>query len=243
MSFRRDYLPLFGIHFIDHSSGDPIPGVSATPLATCQRALNDHQLLFKTRPFGCQVYYSTNPWASSPVLGEVTRRVSFDFSLHLPGDFYQRYLPDLTERKQLHLHNLANNGDIKAGNTVTVSAGTAVAGADAVRALPKRFEIPLNLTPATTELQVRRQFGSSLVTSIDRDELGEGERIGIDLRQLDSGRYRLATDDQPGQHTHVLLDNELASGDAQGMVSIVMDDSQQLAPAEGFRFEVRFEPR
>lgn len=243
MSFRRDYLPLFSIHVIEDATGAAVSGVKLRPTSRCQRLLADHQLLVRPRDYGLDVYYTLNPWEASPLLGAITSRVDFDFSLHLPGNFYDEYLPDLTDQNQLHLNNLAGNGSIKPGNTVSLSSGASVAPAEAIRIVAEKFEIPLSIPPGASSFEVRGPFSSAVVYNIPISELGGGERIEFDLRKVGQGRYRLSPDNQPTQHTHVLLDNEVVASRAQGLVSIALEQSQQQAPATGYRFEARFESR
>ena len=243
MSFRRDFHPLFAVHAVEHGSGDTLSGIRISPTSECQHQLNNFHLIAKPRDFGIQIYYSTNPWVSPVVLGEISDRVQFDFALHIAGDFFARYEPDFADAKQLHLRNLLPNGDIKTGNSVVLSDGAFVSNNDAVRLVPGRFEIPFSFSNSAVALTVRDPYNNTVVTSIDRNTLGEGERIEVDLRHISHGRYRLTPDDQPSQQTDVLISNEIAASRALGIISIVQAQSQQLAPADGYRFEVRFESR
>lgn len=241
MSFRRDYQRLLSIHVIDGATSATVGGVKLRPTTRCQRLLSDHQLLTRQRDYGLDVYYTMNPWAPDPLLGPITNRVTFEFSLHLPADFYDEYGPDLTDPKQLHLNNLASNGTVKPGNTVVLSNGGNVGLTEAIRIVAEKFEIPRSVPAGATSFQVRRQYDNTVIHNIPVAELGGGDRIEFDLRKVGAGRYRLAPDNQPTQHTHVLVDNEVAAAGAQAVVSITMEQLQNLAPPGGYRFEARFE--
>lgn len=243
MSFRRDYLPFFGIHVLDHDNGTPADSITVRPTSRCREILSNHQLLWQPRPHGVEVFYTLNPWHDDPLLGRITARMQLDFSLQLPAGFFAGYLPDFGDEKQLHLFNLSSAGNIRSGNTVRLSRDPQVSAADAIRILPARFELPIGIPAGTSHYEVRRQFGNTVLQEIPVEELGSGERQTFDLRQLDAGRVRLNPDNLPDQQTHLLLHNELAAGRAQAMVSIVMNQAQELAPTGGYRFEARFRAR
>lgn len=243
MSFRRDYLPLFRIRALHDGTGNSLSAVQLRPTAQCRARLADYQLLSRPTGQGLEVYYTLNPWQSPPLLAPITDTVSFDFTLQLPPAFFAEFQPDFVDERQLHLSNLAGDGSIKPGATVTLSSAPAISGADTIRILPGKFELPVDVPAGATAFEVRAWHDDTVLHSIPVDELGTGPRIEFDLRQMGRGRFRLAPDNQPTQHTHVLLDNEVAASRAQGLVSIVLAQAQQLAPPAGYQFEARFESR
>jgi len=243
MSFRRDYLPFFRIRALHNSSGNSLPGVQLQPTAQCRRRLADHQLLSRATAQGLEVWYTLNPWQSPPVLAPLSSAVQFDFSLLLPADFFTEFHPDFADERQLHLSNLAGDGSIKPGATVALSSIPTVSSADAIRIVPARFELPLTIPAAASSIDIRGWHDDTVLHSVPVSELGTGPRLEFDLRRVGSGRFRLAPDNQPTQHTHVLLDNEVAASRSQGLVSIVLAQAQQLAPPAGYQFEARFESR
>jgi len=243
MSFRRDYLPLFSIKLLDNSDGQPIAGGSIVPTRAGMKKLNDHQLIAKSRTWGLQVYYSRNPRAESPVVAEVSTRVRFDFALYLPRSFYSEYLPDISGGEKLHLQNLEGGGAIAVGDTVSIAAGVTVSANDAVFLFPTRFEIEQEVPPGATEYELRAQHDNTVLGSFPVETLGGGDLLEFDLKKINSGRYRLTADTQPGLHTHIFVDNQLASESLQGICTIYLETSQQLAPVNGYQYEARFATR
>jgi hypothetical protein len=243
MSFRRDYLPLFRIRALHDSNGTALPAVQLRPTAQCSSRLADHQLLSRPTVQGLEVYYTLNPWHSSPLLAPISAPLQLDFSLQLPADFFSEFQPDFADARQLHLSNLAGDGSIKPGTSVTLTSTSTVSVADSIRILPGKFELPLGIPPGATAFEVRAWHDDTVLHSVPVNEMGAGPRLEFDLRRVGRGRFRLAPDNQPTQHTHVLLDNEVAASRAQGLVSIVLNQAQHLAPASGYQFEARFESR
>ena len=243
MSFRRDFKPLFNIRLVNHATNLPIPNITVRATDRCLKKLKDFHLLVKQREDGIQVFYSTNPWAASPLLGEISSQVRFDFSIKLPVDFYSRYLPDVDADKRLHLTNLTAAGAIKAGHSVVISGASTISSNDAVLLFPQRFEIEMPKPDDMLSFQLREQFSTDVLYEFTLDELGEGSRIELDLEAVESGRYRLAADNHPTSHTHVLIDNNLAEINCQAIVSIHLQSAQTLAPPQGYQFDARFEAR
>lgn len=243
MSFRRDYLPFFSIRTIEHGSADVISGSEVVPTSECRKKIRNHQLLTRQRDYGLQVYYSTNPWAASPLLGEISSRTRFDFVLRLPGDFYQRFHPDIAGNEKLHLHNLQASGDLKPGNAVTLSASPSTTANDAIKLVSQRFELEVTTPAGATAFELRSQFGATVLSSFDLDELGQGARLEFDLDGRNSGRYRLSPDSHPSQIADIFVEDEVAGQSCQGLVSIYLETAQTLAPAAGYEFNARFEAR
>ena len=230
MSFRRDYLPYFSLRIVNHANDEAIPGVAIAPAAQCRQKLHNLHLLTRRRAHGLDVYYTRNPWSSAPVLGEISSRVQLD----LPGS------------GQLHLFTLTAAGAVKPGDTVSLAAGTTVAAGDAIRIVPEKFTIPITLNPGATDYEVRGQFDNTVLLEIPVSEIGSGQggqQVEFDLRDVGERRVRLSPDNQPTEVTSLLVNNSHSSGRAQGIVSIFLEQSQQLAPAEGYQFEARFEHR
>ena len=243
MSFRRDYLPLFTIWLLDDASGANLEGAVLEPTTRCRDILANHQLLWQTRPQGLAVFYTRNPWQEESLLGRISAPTTFDFSLRLPAAFFTAYQPDLAEAGQLHLYNRNDDGSLRVGANAGLARGARVSSADAIRILPRRFELPLQLPAGAARIELREQFSDRLLLELPLQELGGGWRRSFDLRRLRAGRVRLNPDNQPSEQIHLLLDDELAAGRAQGLVSIMLDQAQDLAPAEGYRFEARFTAR
>lgn len=245
MSFQRQYLPLFSIRVLNNSTGNAIVGAMLKASNQTQKALNNHHLLAKSRDYGLDVFYSTNPQASNALLGPITSVKKLDFELHLSASFYSEYLPDLdgSTGKQLHLQNLNASGAVVLANNTSLSQGSVISAIDAVKVQPLRFEVRMNIDGAATEIQVSKQFDPAAIVTLPVTVIGNEVQLELDLTELSSGHYRLATDSQMNQYSHVLLDNELASARAMGLISVYLDQLQTNAPANGYQFEARFDPR
>ncbi|MFP6789666.1 MAG: hypothetical protein VB954_06765 [Thalassolituus sp.] len=243
MSFRRDYKPLFSIRVVDHNSNAAIEEVVVEPTSQCRKLMQDHQLLAKQRSYGMQVFYSLNPLVAEPLMGAINSRVRLDFKLSLPTDFYQRYLPDVSGDKRLHLCNLDNSGALKAGSAVGLSAGASIAANDALHLVGERFELAISPPVGAASFELRQPFDAAVLNTFDLAELGQGARLEFDLERLESGRYRLSPDNTPAQVTDLFVENEVAGQRCQALISIYVETPQTLAPVAGYQFNARFESR
>lgn len=247
MSFARSYFPLFRISLLNHSTGEAISGAKLSPSRDCAKLLANHQLLTKERDYGLDVFYSTNPRADEPLLAAFSGLVQFDFQLHLPMDFFKAYLPNLSAEpgRSLHLQNRDAGGNIQQAATNSLGQSVTVGLSEAVTVQPMRFELSMDIDASATSFQVSTEFDNTplLLDGLKIDNTGLNTLTELDLTVLAGGRYRIATDTQPTQYRHLLLDNELAASRAQGLISIYLNQAQDLAPMEGYQFEARFDPR
>ena len=137
MSLLRQYRPLFTVAAEDDVSHARLTAISFAPTRACWAKLADHQMVFRPRPGGFQVFFQTNPEAADPLMGRIAARTRFTFAMTLSlRDLFARYQPDLNldTGAQLYLDNLTPGGNIQAKNTLSV--GTTVQQGDAARLCP-----------------------------------------------------------------------------------------------------------
>ncbi|TCI01877.1 hypothetical protein EZV61_16565 [Corallincola luteus] len=244
MSFRRDYLPLFSIELVDNDSGLPI-AARFSPTGRCSKRMANHGLLFRKRNNMAEVYYSRNPWAESPVIGAISALTQFDFSIRLPDGFYQRYQADFAGLglRHMHLQNRAADGSLRQTAVASISQTALLGDQDGALIVSQHYQARMNLPIGASAIDIRAQFSETIVKSIAVTQVGSDTPVSVDFSGLPFGRYTLAPNNAPAQRLTVYFDDNLVGDGGHGLVAVFINQSQALAPAQGYRFVARVEPR
>jgi hypothetical protein len=246
MSLSRQYRPLFTVAAEDDLSNARLTAISFAATRACSARLADHQMVFRPRPGGFQVFFQTNPEAADPLMGRITARTRFSFAMTLSQrDLFARYQPDLNLNTgaQLYLDNLTPGGNIQAKNTLSV--GTTVQQADAARVCPPMFALPVDLADPPAILRIRPMFppGSPPREIAVDVPPGTGRALTrVDLSDLPVGPYALTADDEPEAST-IYVDDELAARGALGVVDLYLEAAQDTVPDGGLAYFIRFARR
>ncbi len=252
MSFILEFHRLFKVSVRENGAGPLLSGFSFEPTpATCRR-LADHQLVFRAREAGFEVFYRANPLVTPALLGRITGPVRFTFAMCQSDlHFLERYEPDLTPTTgpQLYLDNLTVTGDIQPNTTDTLSVGAVVQAADAVRIYPPVFQVTTDTSgpQAPTKFIVRKKFnpGPTALVEAPIDASG-GARQGfakIDLSRQPPDLYTLETNAANATVATICVDQELAGSRALGLVDIHWQSAQDTAPTGGVSYIIRFRKR
>lgn len=251
MSFILQFRRLFSVFVREESSGVLLTGFSFAPSEQSRRLLAKHQLLFRARPGGCEVYYRLNPRAADPLLGRISSRVRFTFCLE-PGEptFFARYEPDLDAETgpQLYLDNLTAAGAIQPPTEQSLSAGTVVQRADAVKVVPQLFfaPAPVGGAGAPTRFIVRDKFNPATVVLEAPISAGPGVTqtlTPIDLSGHPPGPYTLETDAAGAAARTIYADDTLAGVKTLGLMDLYWETAQDSVPPAGIAYLIRFRQR
>ena len=250
MSFVLQYLRLYTVAMQD-ADGEALPGFAFTPTSRTRRRLADHQLVFRSREAGFEVYYRLNPQAGDPLLGRITQRVRFTFLFtQRDAGFFTRYEPMLTPATgpQLYLDNLTASGTIQPAATVTLTADAVVQPADAVKIHPRKFLAATDIAgpPPPTRFTVRDKFAPDTVVLQAPIAVTPGARRAattIDLSARPPGVYTLETDAPGAAPRTIYADDDVAGTPALGVVDVHWQTPQDTAPAGGAAYVIRFRER
>jgi hypothetical protein len=247
MSLSRAYHPLLTVAVEDDSTHNRLSGLALLPTGACEDNLADHQLVFRPREGGAQIFYQTNPAAAEPLLGRIDGRTRFSFALVQSGqNLLERYLPDLTADTgpQLHLHNLTPSGNIQTKNTLSI--GTSVQRADAIRIYPPIFVVPVDLSGGPTVVRIHDRFNAGTILRQVPIAAAAGSSRAltkIDLSDLPSGPYLLDTEAAGSVARAIYVDRKLGARPALGVVELYQEASQDTVLADGASYFIRFQPR
>ncbi|NLE61579.1 MAG: hypothetical protein GX616_24770 [Planctomycetes bacterium] len=251
MSFALQVRPLFRVTVRQDGSDALLPGFSFRPSAATVRRLADHALLFQGREAGLEIFYCTNPLASSPLLGRIRNRVRFTFEVHQADpSFYKTYLPDLTPATgpQIYLDNLNGAGVLPPVPLTELTAGAFVQAADMVKVRPPVFTaaIAIDGGPAPTELLVKDKFDPTRIVLHAPITVSPGAKLGmtkIDLSAQPAGPYLLHTN-VAGTASHALyVDEALTAARVFGVLDLYWASAQDAVAPGGISYVVRFKKR
>ncbi len=252
MSFALHHQRLFSVSVRDDSD-NKLAGFTFTPAPDTKKRLNNHQLIYRRREGGFEVYYRTNPRAAEPLLGPISNRVRFTYLMKMTdGDFFQRHEPDLTKQTgpQIYLDNLSSIGDILPGSSVDLTSGTTVQTPDAVKTHPTVFAAYADVSGVSPPTQVRivDKFdpGNVLATvPIVAPNGGDQGAAKIDLDELSlpAGPYTLKTNAVGAVSRTAYINDEVAAARVQGVLDIHWETPQNTGPAGGGTFVTRFKKR
>ncbi|RIK37054.1 MAG: hypothetical protein DCC55_25420 [Chloroflexi bacterium] len=251
MSFVLQFRRLFSVFAQEESGSAILPGFSFAPSEQSRRLMTRHQLLFRARPGGCEVYYRLNPLAADPLLGRISNRVRFTLCMALGEHaFFARYEPDLDAETgpQLYLDNLTAAGAIQPLTEQSLSAGTVVQRADAVKVVPQLFFAPAESGSAggATRFIVRDKFDPATVVLEAPIDAGPGVTqtlTRIDLSGHSPGPYTLETDATGATVRAIYADNALAGAKILGLVDIYWETPQDTTAPGGVAYLIRFRRR
>jgi hypothetical protein len=249
MSFVLKYLRFFKVSVLESGSDLALKDFAFAPAPATRQQLDDHRLVYRAREGGFEVYYQMNPMAADQLLGRITSRVRYSFSLSLasPG-FFNRYKPDLTgvTGPQLYLDNLTAAGSLQAVAKDTLSVGDFVAADDAMKLYPPVFVVSADLSGASppTKFIVRNKFEPADVVLEVPISASDGlASVAIDLSDHPAGPYTLETDAADSQPRTIYADSELAGAPVLGLVDIYWKTPQNTVPAGGLAYAIRFQKR
>ncbi len=252
MSFILEFHRFFKVSVRENGAGPLLPGFSFEPTPETRGRLAEHQLVFRAREAGFEVFYRANPLNAPALLGRIAGPVRFAFAMRQSDlHFLERYEPDLTPATgpQLYLDNLTTAGAIQPNTTDTLSVGAVVQPADAVRIYAPVFQVAADTSgpQAPTKFIVRKKFNPGLtpVAEVPIDTAGGAVRsfAKIDLSRQLPGPYTLETNAAGATAATIYVDAELAGSSALGLVDIHWQSAQDTAPAGGVSYVIRFRKR
>jgi hypothetical protein len=251
VSFVLQYRRLVGVSVQDEA-GTALPGFTFAPASRTRRLLADHQLTFRPRPAGFEVFYRVNPRSADPLMGRIGRRIRLTFPFALgEADFFARYEPDLSAGTgpQLYLDNLTAAGAIQPAAVAALSAGDVAAPADAMKVHPRTFLATTEAGPgAATRFRVRDRFAPATAAPLLEVPIvtaaGAARTAArIDLSARPPGPYTLETDAPGTARRTIYVDDELAGAPMAGLIDLHWETAQDTAPAAGVPYVIRFRKR
>jgi hypothetical protein len=251
MSFVLHYQRLFKISVREGVGGPWLAGFTLAPSPRCRTLLNNHQLVFRGREAGGEVYYRLNPLAAEPLLGRISARVRFTFCLfQTDAAFFARYKPDLAKATgpQLYLDNLTATGSIQPAARQTLAVGEVVQGDDAMKLYPAIFVANADLSGSEppTRFRVVNKFNPDEVVLEAPIRTGGNGGQGfakIDMSGKPAGPYTLMTDAAGSTPRTIYIDQELAGAPVLGLVDIYWETPQNAVAAGGQAFSIGFAKR
>lgn len=248
MSFTLTYERLLGLR-VEEEGGGPLSAFTFAPDGRTVGALADHQLVFRPRQEGFDLYYRLNPEAPSPLLGAIRTRVRFGFEMRLAeSDFFARYEPDLSgdTGPQLYLDNLTAAGAVQPNGTAALSEGPVVQDVDGVKIYPRIFQVQTEMGGGAppTRLIVREKFDPTVVV-VEVPIVPGGGTVStwVDLSAHPGGPYTVETDGAGATARTIYVDDELAGRRMTGLVDLYWEDAQDSAPTGGVAYTIPFRKR
>lgn len=246
MGFVVSFAPFCTVRCEEHGSGRPVTAFELAPTAECRRRLADHEMVFRPRRSGFELFYKTNPANAQPLLGAIAGPTRFSFALQLrEPDFFERYHPDLTAETgpNLYLDNLAPpGGTIEAGGTLSAAASVEVADAARIGARVYVEQVDRS-APAPTSLAVKNRFDGTAITTVAVPTEGSRVAVAIDLTARPEHVFELAEEPGGSPSKTIYTDDDLAGAGAAGVVDIHWDQPQTAVPASGLAFTIPFRKR
>jgi hypothetical protein len=248
MGFVLDYQPFFKLVVRAEGSNNPLSGLTFAPTSHCARRLRDHQMVFRARETGFAVYFAANPQARDPLLGAITDRSRFSFTLHLKDStFFTRHAPNPATMPAPHMYfdNLEASGAIQTAGQHALSEGAFVDLNDTAHLHPHVFTVQSDLSegsPPTRYIIQDRFAPAGTVKEVAIGTGGGGALVAtrIDLTALASGPYLIESDAAGATPQTIYIDDDLAAQGALGIVDIYWETRQDTVPAGGLDYTLIF---
>ena len=248
MSFILQYRPLFKVSVQENGSGLGLPGFSFKPTWQTQKLLANHQLIFRPREAGFEVYYKMNPLAADPLLGRISKRIRLSFSfLQADAKLLERYEPDLTRETgpQFYFDNLAANGSIQPDTKQTLTVGDVVQSDDAMKVYPPVFSVQTDLTGGGTPPTLQRildKFNPTNIVLEANINGGGASQVStkIDMSSHSIGPYVLKSNAIDAASRTIYITNEPARRPVLGFMDIYWEEPQDRVPTDGVVYLIRF---
>lgn len=220
---------------LEDDAGAPVAAFDIRPTAETRQRLSLHRLLARPQRDGLALYYQTNPQSVPPLLGEITARRRFSFTLHQrEPDFFTRYHPDLTEATGagLQLDNLDTTGAVLPDGAA-LSAGATVAAADAVDIGRRNFALLVDLsTSSPTVVEARDPVSDTLVKSaaVHAPAGAAAASVALDLSLSSDVLFRVAEVPPGPLDRRAYADDGVASAGAAGVIDLYWETAQSAVP-------------
>jgi hypothetical protein len=234
---------------LENDGGQPVAAFDVRPTAETRQRLSLHRLLARPQRDGLALYYRTNPQSVPPLLGEITARERFSFTLHLrEPDFFTRHHPDLTDATGagLQLDNLDGAGAVLPDGA-SLSAGPTVAAADAVDIGRRNFALLVDLTASSpTAVEARDAVAATLVKSaaIAAPAGASAASVALDLSASREVLFRVAEVPAGPLNRRAYADDPVAAAGAAGVIDLYWETAQTAAPdPAGVVYRVVFQRR
>jgi hypothetical protein len=193
-------------------------------------------VLARPRRDGVALYYRVNPESAPALLGPITARQRFSFTLHLrEPDFFSRHFPDLTAAggAGLQFDNLDAAGTILPHGAL-LSAGAQVAAADTVQIGRRLFAVDLDLTAsAPTAVEARDPVSAAVVQSapVVAPAGASAASVALDLSAIPDVLFRVAEVPPGPLDRRAYADDAVAAAAAAGVIDLYWETAQDAVPA------------
>lgn len=220
---------------LEDDAGQPVSAFDIRPTAETRRRLSQHRLLARPQRDGLALYYQANPQSVPPLLGAITARRRFTFTLHLQEpDFFTWHHPDLSAATGagLQLDNLDGSGAVLPDGA-PLSAGAAVAVADAVDIGRRNFAVLVDLTASSpAAVEARDAVSNALVKSaaIAAPTGAAAASVALDLSASADVLFRVAEVPPGPLDRRAYADDGVASAGAAGVIDLYWETAQDAVP-------------
>lgn len=262
MGFIIKYSRFFGVTFAEEGADEPLDGFRFYTTNECRQKLRNFNLIFKSRSYGFDVFYSESPLIS------ISERVRFTFGFQIPdGNIFKKYglvkedgSDTTVYQPGLFFDNLQSDGSIITSSPASITASgpgisERVTSEDTYRVLRQTFRVydpKAGTVPASYQLS--HLYDSSLQQTVPVMSGGGAETVITTINSVDlnedyigePGPYLLEADTDPTPpHRNVYLNNELGQKSAQGVIDIYWETAQNTIadPATGLQYQVTFKPK
>ncbi len=220
---------------LEDDGGQPVAAFDLRTTEETRRRLALHRLLARPQRDGLALYYQVNPQSVPPLLGAITARQRFSFTLHLrEPDFFERHHPDLSDATGagLQLDNLDAAGAVLPAGA-RLSAGATVAAADAVDIGRRNFSILVDLAASSpTAVEAREPVSAALVGSaaVTAPAGATAASVALDLSGSGEVLFRVAEVPPGPLDRRAYADDAVAAAGAAGVIDLYWETAQTAAP-------------
>ncbi|HFA49700.1 MAG TPA: hypothetical protein ENJ95_11880 [Bacteroidetes bacterium] len=248
MSFTIAHELFMRVRVADHGTGEELDDFLFRPTPRCRKLLADHQLLFKQRETGFDLYLKKNPNASPQLLGAIASRREFSFGISLQNPaFFDTYQPGANAigKRKMYLTNLTPSGNIQAPGNQRLMEGASVQLADLFQLKPKTYNETTDLggAPAPAEWVVKEHFSGTAIGDPFPVSSQSGVDMAfakIDLSEEANGLYDLEPNPSTIAGSAVYVDDYLGGRGVIGLVNLYWESAQTSVPAGGQAYFIRF---
>lgn len=221
---------------LEDDGGHPVQAFDLRATAETRARLGRHRVLARPRRDGVALYYQVNPQSVPALLGPITARQRFSFTLRLrEPDFFSDHFPDLTAASGagLQLDNLDAAGAILPDGA-PLSAGAQVAAADGVQIGRRLFAVDLDLTASTPTAVEARDIASAAVVQsapVIAPSGASAASIALDLSASPDVLFRIAEVPPGPLDRRGYADDAVATVAAAGVIDLYWETAQDAVPA------------
>lgn len=238
---------------LNDDAGAPVTAFALQPTARTSRLMGDYGIVFRRITGGLALYYKTNPVVTPALVSPISNQVRFSFFMTAAGPAPDKLYQGLSGAggAQILLDNLDGAGAILPAGLMT--QGAEVGAGEHVFAGPSVYPVQVDLSGGIpAQVEARNRFTNAVAAQTPIQDLvaeppvapppGATEVFAtVDVPAGGEAALRLVTPAPGTLNRLIYADDEIAGGQALGIIDLYWSGPQSAVPAgSGIEYEAVF---